>query len=193
MFYSQPKLIHAIFNFIINILCGLLTPYIWFDILYNHQRERIKVFLDPLSDPHAAGYQIIQSLTAIGSGGMWGKGYGQGTQTQFKFLPVRDTDFIISVLGEEHGFFGILFISFTFLFMIYWVLNYCERITSQFLSLTLIGLVTILFAHMVINMGMTVGLFPVTGLPAPFISYGGTFLITCLIIVGIINSIISQR
>ena len=77
--------------------------------------------------------------------------------------------------------------------MIYWVLNYCEKISNQFLSLTLIGLATILFSHMIINMGMTVGLFPVTGLPAPFISYGGTFLLTCLAIIGLINSIISQR
>lgn len=193
LFYNQPKLFYGILNFTLNVLCGLLAPFIWHDVLYNHQRSRIEVFLNPLSDPHGSGYQIIQSLTAIGSGGLWGKGFNQGTQTQLKFLPVRDTDFIISVLGEEYGFFGISFLLFTFLFMIYWVLNYCEKISNQFLSLTLIGLATILFSHMIINMGMTVGLFPVTGLPAPFISYGGTFLLTCLAIIGLINSIISQR
>ena len=193
LFYNQPKLFHGALNFTLNVLCGLLAPIIWHDILYDHQRSRVEVFLNPLSDPHGSGYQIIQSLTAIGSGGLWGKGFNQGTQTQLKFLPVRDTDFIISVLGEEYGFFGISFLLVTFMFMIYWILNYCEKISNQFLALTLIGLSTILFSHMIINMGMTVGLFPVTGLPAPFISYGGTFLLTCLMIVGLINSIISQR
>ena len=191
--YSQPKVLESVIIFIVNVSCGLLTPYIWENILYEHQRNRILTLLDPLRDPQGAGYQIIQSMTAIGSGGFWGTGLGQGTQTHLRYLPVRDTDFIISVSGEELGLFSILFILASYSFFIYWMLVYAEKIRNNFSSLVMIGFVSILFVHLLVNMGMTVGLFPVTGLPAPFISYGGSFLLTCILMIGLINNITNNE
>ena len=191
--YSQPKVLEGVTLFIVNVSCGLLTPHIWNNFLYDHQRNRILTFLDPLRDPQGAGYQIIQSMTAIGSGGFWGTGLGQGTQTHLRYLPVRDTDFIISVSGEELGLFSILLILFLYSFFIYWMLVFAEKIRNNFSSLVMIGFVSILFVHLLVNMGMTVGLFPVTGLPAPFISYGGSFLLTCIMMIGLINNITNNE
>ena len=191
--YSQPKVLEGVILFIINVGCGLLTPYIWNNFLYEHQRNRILTFLDPLRDPQGSGYQIIQSMTAIGSGGFWGTGLGHGTQTHLRYLPVRDTDFIISVSGEELGLISILIILFLYSFFIYWMLVFAEKTRNSFSSLVMIGFVSILFVHLLVNMGMTVGLFPVTGLPAPFISYGGSFLLTCILMIGLINNITNNE
>ena len=136
---------------------------------------------------------MIQSWISIGSGGIWGKGLGNGTQTQLKFLPVRDSDFIISVVAEELGFFTILLILIALVFFSYWILEYLSKVESNFAGLLLIGLFTIIFMHAIINMGMVSGLFPVTGLPMPFVSYGGSFFISCSIIVGLMNNIINNQ
>ena len=148
---------------------------------------------DPLSDPLDKGYQVLQSIISIGSGGFWGKGLGNGTQTHLKFLPVRDTDFIISVVSEEMGFFTILIIMLSLCWLIYWVLDYAQRVENEYISLVLVGLITIIFMHTIINLGMISGLLPVTGLPVPFISYGGSFFLTCSIILGLINNIINNH
>ena len=163
------------------------------NLLYEHQRNRISTLINPMGDPHGAGYQVIQSITAIGSGGLWGKGLGEGTQTQLRYLPVRDTDFIISVIGEEMGLFGIFIILISLLIMLYWIITYAGIISNRFSSLILIGFSSIFFIHMAVNMGMTVGMLPVTGLPAPFISYGGSFLLTCILILAVANNIINQH
>ena len=107
---SRPKLYAVLFNVVLNILCAISAPYIWNNFLRPHQRDRIMTFLNPLTDPLGSGYQVIQSMISIGSGGFFGKGLGNGTQTHLKFLPVRDSDFIISVLAEEHGFKAIFLI-----------------------------------------------------------------------------------
>jgi len=193
IYLNRPKVFHGSINFLINIICGTLSPFIWNNILYDHQRNRILTLLNPMRDPQGAGYQVIQSMTAIGSGGFWGKGLGSGTQTQLRFLPVCDTDFIISVIGEEMGLFGIFIILSSFIMIFYWIISYANAISNRFLSLTLIGFASILFIHLIVNMGMTVGLLPVTGLPVPFLSYGGSFLLTCFIILGLTNNIISQK
>jgi len=189
LIYSQPKIWEGVILFTFNVSCGLLAPYIWDNILYPHQRNRILTLLDPLRDPQGAGYQIIQSMTAIGSGGFWGKGLGQGTQTHLRYLPVRDTDFIISVSGEELGLFSIFLILLSYFIFIYWMLVYAQKTRNNFSSFVVIGFTSILFVHLLVNMGMTVGLFPVTGLPAPFLSYGGSFLLTCFTMIGLINNI----
>jgi len=106
---------------------------------------------------------------------------------------VRDTDFIISVIGEELGLFGIIIILLSFLIMLYWIITYAGAISNRFSSLTLIGFSSIIFFHLAVNMGMTVGLLPVTGLPAPFVSYGGSFLMTCCLILALTNNIINQH
>ena len=149
-------------------------------------------FLDPFKDPLDKGYQAIQSWISIGSGGLWGKGIGNGTQTHLKFLPVRDTDFIGSVISEEMGFITIFFIMSFLSWLVYRVFDYAQKIENEYASTVLVGLFSIIFMHFIINMGMVADLFPVTGLPVPFISYGGTFLITCSILIGLINNIINN-
>tara|TARA_B000000532_G_C18867949_1_gene407138 strand:- start:94 stop:1323 length:1230 start_codon:yes stop_codon:yes gene_type:complete len=193
IFIINKSIIFKIIHFSINLITSIVTPYVWTNILQNHQRNRITSFIDPFSDPTGNGYQVIQSMISIGSGGFWGKGLGQGTQTHLKFLPVRDTDFIISVISEEMGFITISIILFLLLWFVYWVLDFSQRIENNFVSTLLIGLSSLIFMHIIINMGMISGLLPVTGLPVPFISYGGSFLLTCSIGVGLINNIINNH
>ena len=128
LFYSRPKLIISIISLIVNIFFGLLSPYIWNNILKGHQKQRIITVLDPFSDPLGSGYQVIQSMISIGSGGLWGKGLGEGTQTHLKFLPVKDTDFIISVISEEMGFIAILLILIALKFIQY---TFTDNISSK--------------------------------------------------------------
>tara|TARA_B100000287_G_C20476512_1_gene719400 strand:- start:342 stop:890 length:549 start_codon:yes stop_codon:yes gene_type:complete len=180
-------------NFALNLLAGIISPYIWYNVLKQHQRNRIETFIDPFSDPLGNGYQVIQSIISIGSGGLWGKGIGNGTQTHLKFLPVRDTDFIISVISEEMGFIVIFFILFFLLWFIYRVLDYAQRIENEYSSTVVIGLLSVISMHFIINLAMVSGLLPVTGLPVPFISYGGSFFLTCSIILGLINNIINNQ
>ena len=191
IFLSRPVIKDGIFLFIINLFSGTLSSFLW-NNLYPHQKNRILTFLDPASDPLGAGYQIIQSITAIGSGGFLGRGYGEGSQTHLRFLPVRDSDFIASVIGEEFGFIGILVIFILFYWMLLTVIDRADKLNSQFGSFVLIGFSSIIFFHFIINMGVVVSLFPVTGLPLPFISYGGTFLISMIFMISVINNIINN-
>jgi rod shape determining protein RodA len=193
IYFNQPKITIGVSQFIINIGCGIIAPFIWYNFLYSHQKERILTLLNPTRDPHGTGYQVIQSIIAIGSGGLWGKGVGEGTQTQLRYLPVRDTDFIVSVIGEEMGLLGITIILVVFFTLLYWIIVYAGIISNKFSSLTLIGFASILFIHLAVNMGMTVGLLPVTGLPAPFLSYGGSFLLSCMLIVALSTNIINHH
>jgi len=191
--FINEKIYVKIINFLLNLGTGLLSPFIWNDILREHQRERIETFIDPHSDPLDKGYQVIQSIISIGSGGIWGKGLGNGTQTHLKFLPVRDTDFIVSVISEEMGFITIFLLLALLSWLVYWVLNYAQRVENEYISTVMVGLMSILFMHIIINFGMISGLLPVTGLPVPFISYGGSFFLTCSIVVGLINNIINNH
>ena len=193
IYFNQPKITIGVSQLIINIGCGIISPFIWYNFLYSHQKERILTLLNPTRDPHGTGYQVIQSIIAIGSGGLWGKGVGEGTQTQLRYLPVRDTDFIVSVIGEEMGLLGITIILVVFFTLLYWIIVYAGIISNKFSSLTLIGFASILFIHLAVNMAMTVGLLPVTGLPAPFLSYGGSFLLSCMLIVALSTNIINHH
>jgi len=170
--------------FILHIAVGLLTPILWGQ-LRPYQQQRILTFANPEADPRGAGYQIIQSKVAIGSGGIWGKGFMKGSQTQLKFLPAQHTDFIFSVIGEEFGLFGTGMILSMFLLLILYLLFMATNVRSVFASMGLVGFATIIAFHVVINIGMTVGLAPVTGLPLPMISYGGSFLIAILTMMGL--------
>ncbi len=189
----NDKIYYKVINFILNLSASIISPYIWFEILKPHQRQRIETFIDPFSDPLGKGYQVIQSIITIGSGGLWGKGLGNGTQTQLRFLPVRDTDFVISVVSEEMGFVTIFFLLLVLCWLVYWVLDFAQRVENEYISTVMIGLLSIIFMHIIINFGMISGLLPVTGLPVPFISYGGSFFLTCSIIVGLINNIINNH
>ncbi|MEL0270150.1 MAG: FtsW/RodA/SpoVE family cell cycle protein [bacterium] len=185
IYYSKTNIIASAGYFFGNIFFGLLARPLW-DLLNPYQQNRVLTFIYPDKDPLGAAYQIIQSKTAIGSGGLFGKGWGQGTQTHLKFLPVQESDFILSVIGEELGFIAIITILFTFGYLISNIIRNSYLSKDKFSSLILIGLGSILLAHVFVNTAMTVGLIPVKGLPLPFISAGGTFLITSYLMVGLI-------
>ena len=192
LLFISKRIINVIFNFVINCSSGILAPYAWDYFLQEYHKQRIINLLYPDTDPLGAGYQILQSKVAIGSGGLLGKGLGEGTQSYLRFLPIKDSDFILSVISEEMGFFCIVIITIIFLSFIYFNIDFSQRLFNRFQSLNIIGFCSLLFSHMIINMSMVVGLFPVIGLPFPFISYGGSFMLTCFIIIGIINNIVNN-
>jgi rod shape determining protein RodA len=181
----------VLLNFFVNVLVGIWPPYIW-NHLHQYQQKRILAFLGLEFDPQGSGYQVIQSQVAIGSGGIVGKGFLHGTQTRLHFLPAQHTDFIVSVVGEEFGFLGILLVLGLFLYLLLYAVRVAERSDDRFTSLLIIGIVGIFAFHILINVGMTVGIMPVTGLPLPFLSYGGSFLVVCLIFLGLILRIERQ-
>jgi len=184
IFYSNTKIISGAGYFFGNVFFGLLSRPIW-DMLNPYQQNRVLTFIYPEKDPLGAAYQIIQSKTAIGSGGLFGKGWGEGTQTHLKFLPVQESDFILSVIGEEFGFIAIVVILIIFGYLISSIIRNSFLSKDKFSSLSLIGLGSILLAHVFVNTAMTVGLIPVKGLPLPFISAGGTFLVTSYLMIGL--------
>lgn len=192
LYLSQPGLAKSVGLFSLNVIFGAASTLIW-NNLYSHQQDRILTFLNPMNDPTGSGYQIIQSKTAIGAGGLIGVGLGQGTQTQLKFLPVRNSDFIISVIGEEFGFTGITAILLLFGFLLYWMINFAHKTRNQFGGLVIVGFASMIFFHVFVNMGMAVGILPVTGLPLPFVSYGGTFLLSMFLLLGITQNIINSN
>ena len=190
LYFSRARLKWSTIIFAVNALFGTLAPTLW-NRLQPYQQRRILTLLDSSADPHGAGYQVLQSRTAIGSGGVFGKGLGEGTQTHLRFLPVRDTDFIIAVIGEELGFLTILAVLVLFAWLLLRLLDRASTTQYRFAGLTVIGFTTILLVHVFVNMGMATGLMPVTGLPLPFLSYGGSFLLTCLLLVGVTHYLLA--
>jgi len=188
LFLSRPKLLPGMIFFLLNLLLGMATPILW-NRLHEYQRLRILTFLDPGQDAAGAGYQIIQSKIAIGSGGFWGKGFMQSTQTKLDFLPAQHTDFIFSVIGEEMGFVGALVIIILFAVVIFRGYLIAYKVRNTFYSYVAGGLTTAILFQMVVNIGMTIGLMPVTGLPLPFISYGGSSLLFFWGIIGLLLAI----
>ena len=185
IFLARLKLWHALGLFFSNLFLGLIFPLIW-GSLRSYQQNRILTLFDPELDPLGAGYQIIQSKTALGSGGFLGKGWGQGTQTHLKFLPVQESDFIVSVIGEEFGFLTLLIMLVLFSWLIIKIIGLALNATDRFSSLVLVGISTIFLTHVFVNCAMTAGMIPVKGLPLPFISYGGSFLLSCFMMVGFV-------
>lgn len=181
-----------IFNFVLNILVGILSPMFW-SKLKPYQQQRILGFLGLVNDPQGSGYQIIQSKVAIGSGGLWGKGLHSGTQTHLRFLPEQHTDFIFSVVAEETGFLGVMLILGLFVILFSRCFKIAFNTKTAFESLVIIGITCSLVFQVFINIGMTAGIMPVTGLPLPFISYGGSSLISVIIMMGLILSIAKRR
>jgi rod shape determining protein RodA len=167
------------------------------DVIYSHlhgyQRERIDLLLNPEADPQGGGYNIIQTKMAIGSGGVLGKGYLKGSQTQLRYVPKQWTDFIMSVPAEEFGFVGAAIILILYLILIYRGLAIASSVRSNFSSVAAIGITGIWLLHVVVNIGMTLGLFPVVGIPLPFMSYGGSALITNMLMAGIMMNLYRNR
>ncbi len=175
------------------ILSGLLSlPLFWF-FLKDYQRDRLMVFINPNVDPLGAGYTINQSKIAIGSGMLFGKGWLSGTQNQLNFLPERHTDFIFSVVGEEWGFVGTALMLGLFLLLIFRGLKIAELTNDISGKLIAVGITTMLALHVIINIGMTLGLMPVVGMPLPFISYGRSALTANLIAVGFLLNVQMNR
>jgi len=174
----------------IAIVCGFATmaaPVAW-DQLEPYQKKRLTTFMNPGADPLGSGYQVIQSQVAIGSGGFTGMGYLKGAQTQLRFLPEQHTDFIFSLAGEEFGFIGTSLILFLYSLIGWFGFRAAALIKNQFMSLVAAGMTVMILYHSVINIGMTLGNLPVTGLPLPFLSYGGSFMLSCLLAAGMILS-----
>ena len=178
-----PGKVAAMFGIAI-LLAGLASQIAWNKVLKPHQRSRIMTFLDPTRDPAGAGYQVLQSQVAIGSGGLLGKGFGQGSQSNLQFLPEEHNDFIFAVLSEQFGFAGCFVVLGLLLAFLIRCLQMCFDESDRFRNLVIVGAATIFSFHSIVNVAMTLGLMPVTGLPLPFLSYGGSFVITCLMMVG---------
>ena len=168
------------------------VPVLW-HFMHDYQRLRVLTLLDPQQDPLGAGYHIIQSTIAIGSGGMYGKGWFNGTQSQLDFLPERSTDFIFAVIGEEFGLLGILVLLSTYLFIVYRGLYIATQAQTTFGKLLAGALVLTFFIYVFVNIGMVSGILPVVGLPLPLVSYGGTSMVTLMAGFGIVMSIHSHR
>ncbi len=174
-----------------NLAMGVLVRPAWLS-LATYQRDRIIAFLQPEADPQGAGWHLIQSQVAIGSGGWLGKGFTLGTQKRLAFLPEQHTDFIFAVVGEEIGFVGVLVV-LTILSIVLWrVVRIAERVSDPFASTVVFGVFAFWFAHMVANIGMTVGLLPITGLPLTFVSYGGSFLLVCFIALAMVQRVAAE-
>ncbi len=162
-------------------------------VLHEYQRQRVCTLLDPARDPLGKGFHIIQGMIAIGSGGFWGKGFMQGTQTHLEFIPERTTDFIFAAYGEEFGFVGGLFLIFAFFFLVYRALAIAADAPTLFSRLLASSMAMIFFTYAFVNMGMVSGILPVVGVPLPFISYGGTAMVTLGLALGILMSIAKSK
>ena len=190
IFFSVVAFINIHKKTILLFFCFILScfPSMWF-LLKDYQKERVKFFLNPELDPLNAGYQLIQSKIAIGSGGFWGKGFMKGTQSHLRFLPEQHTDFVFSVWAEEWGFIGCFFLLLIVFIIIYRGLRIafsCNNHSGAYLAL---GITVYFFWQVIINVFMTLGLFPVVGIPFPFFSYGGSAMITNFICVGLLLNI----
>ncbi|MDX1522310.1 MAG: FtsW/RodA/SpoVE family cell cycle protein, partial [Anaerolineae bacterium] len=168
-----------------------ISPIVWVTMA-EYQRERVLLFLDPQSDPDAY-YNIQQALISIGSGGTLGQGFGEGTQNQLHFLRVRHTDFIFSVIGEELGLLGSLLLFGIILLLILRVMRAADLTGDPFGRLICVGVATLIFFQSFVNLGVNVGILPVTGTPLPFVSYGGSSLFAFLIAIGLVQSVLMRR
>ena len=179
--------ISAIFIF------SLVASYFAREVLRNYQLMRLIVFIDPQVDPRGAGWNIIQSVTAIGAGGVTGTGYLQGTQSQFQFLPEQSTDFIFSIFSEETGFLGGIFVFLLYMFICHRLLVIIKTVTDPFAKYICAGLVGMFSFHFIVNVGMTMGIMPITGIPLLFMSYGGSAVMASMIGIGLALSIYVRR
>ncbi len=189
--WYKPYVWESVFVVAANVVSGVIAPLLW-DHLQPYRQARLRVFLDPTSDPLRTGYHVIQSQVAIGSGGWFGKGFTMGTQKRLAFLPEQHTDFIFAVVGEELGFVGVTIALALFAFLFYRVVRVAARASDSYSSLVAFGLLGLWLTHVIENVGMTLSLTPVTGIPLPFFSYGGSFMFSCWLGVGVLARISSE-
>ena len=174
-----------------NLAAGTISTPLW-NSLADYQQNRILVFLDPSVDPRGAGYHVVQSMVAIGSGGLTGNGFTEGTQKRFDFLPEQHTDFIFSVIGEELGYLGTILTLLLFAVILYRLVRMAEGEADPFAGLVIFGIFGAWLVHVFVNVGMTVGMVPVTGIPLPFVSYGGTFLLMSWVAVAVAARLVGE-
>jgi rod shape determining protein RodA len=172
---------------------AIAAPVTFIYVLKPYQRQRIFTFLDPAADPRGAGYNSLQSMVAVGAGQLLGKGFRKGTQSQFKFLPEHHTDFIFAVFAEEHGFLGCAVVIGLYLVLLLAGLGVAYSSNDKFAMLTCFGILAIFFWHIFINMGMVMGVMPVVGVPLPFMSKGGSFLLTAMAGIAILTNIANKK
>ena len=174
-----------------SLAAGTISTPLW-NSLADYQQNRILVFLDPSVDPRGAGYHVVQSMVAIGSGGLTGNGFTEGTQKRFDFLPEQHTDFIFSVIGEELGYLGTILTLLLFAVILYRLVRMAEGEADPFAGLVIFGIFGAWLVHVFVNVGMTVGMVPVTGIPLPFVSYGGTFLLMSWVAVAVAARLVGE-
>lgn len=192
LYITKEHRIAAAAIFSLTVLVGISVQFIY-EGLKHYQQKRIATFLDPGADPLGAGYNILQSKVAIGSGGLIGKGYLQGTQTQLNFIPEQWTDFIFCVPGEEFGFLGAATVLLLFMALLWHGVSLGATAKNRYGSLVAIGITAIFGTHTFINIGMSLGLLPVIGVPLPFLSYGGSALLAAMMMAGILMNIYAHR
>ena len=191
--YFKRNVIIALVSVVLSSCVVYGVDFVFNNALKEHQQVRINVLLGIEDDPLGAGYNVNQSKIAIGSGGFWGKGFLQGTQTKYDFVPEQSTDFIFCTIGEEQGFFGSVIVIGLFVFLLMRIIYLAERQRSKFTVIYGYGVASIMFFHLVINIGMTIGIAPVIGIPFPFFSYGGSSLWTFTILLFILIKLDSFR
>jgi rod shape determining protein RodA len=176
----------------VNLVSGKLGDIVW-GLLQDYQKDRLVLFLDPDKDPLGGGYHLIQSRIAIGAGKLWGQGLGQGSQTQLSFIPEQHTDFIFSAVGEEWGFVGAMVVIAAYWLLCFRLVIIAQNAKDDFGSLLVIGVLSMIVFQVTINIGMTIGLAPITGIPLPWLSYGRSALLTNFIALGIVESVVNFR
>lgn len=191
VFWYRPMLVEGVLLVVINVAAGVVAPIIW-DMQPEYRQQRLVVFLDSSVDTREAAYQVTQSQFAIGSGGITGKGFGLGTQKRLGFVPEIQTDFIFAVVGEELGFIGVSVALALFLALFFRCTRVAQRGSDPFGSFVAIGLAAGWFVHVMVNVGMTLNLMPITGIPLPFFSYGGSFILMSWLSIGILLRISSE-
>jgi rod shape determining protein RodA len=184
LLWWRPYVWEGLFVLVLNVMTGVFAVPFW-RRLAPYQQNRLLSFLNPQVDPRATGWHVIQSQIAIGSGGFLGQGFTHGPQKRLAYLPAQFTDFIFSVVGEELGFLGVVLALALFTALLLMLLRIARRATDPYSSLCVFGIAALFFTHIVENVGMTVSLLPITGIPLPFFSYGGSFLLTSFVAVGI--------
>jgi rod shape determining protein RodA len=191
IYLRRPYLLEGVVVGLANLVAGGLATPLW-NQLAPYQQNRMLVFLDPGRDPRGAGWHLIQSQVAIGSGGFFGQGFGGGPQKRLSFLPEQHTDFIFSVVGEELGFVGVFVLLALYAWLLRRLIGVAVRSSDDFGGIVVFCVFAVWFAHLLINVGMTVGLMPVTGLPLPFLSYGGSFLLMTFVGVGLASRVATE-
>ena len=178
---------------VVAVVLPLVLVVGWFFVLKDYQKARLVTFLDPGQDPRGSGYQVIQSRIAVGSGGLWGQGVTRGTQTKYRFLPVPHTDFIFSSFAEEHGFVGVVVMLGLYFILLMQIVQNAQMSPDRAGMYICMGVCALLLFHILVNIGMVVGRMPVTGIPLPLMSYGGSNVLSFFLMLGLVNSVRLQR